>query len=173
MRLRNPSHSRIGVYARMVNKQFVKLCYDQYQMNHQGYHGFQHWARVFQNGRHIAQEENANTKVVDLFALLHDTQRRNENRDPQHGYRAAKYAHSIRGKWFDLSNKEMRLLDEALTYHSDGYTDADITVQTCWDADRLDLGRVGIQPSAKKLCTQTAKNAINNYCSIGSRLCPV
>jgi len=67
---------------------------------------------------------------------------------------------SIRGKWFDLSNKEMRLLDEALTYHSDGYTDADITVQTCWDADRLDLGRVGVQPSEKKLCTQTAKNAI-------------
>ena len=32
-----------------------------------------------------------------------------------------------------------------------------IKVQTCWDADRLDLGRVGIYPDAQFLCTNTAK----------------
>ena len=36
---------------------------------------------------------------------------------------------------------------------------ADITVQTCWDADRLDLGRVGIRPHPKYLCTAVAKGA--------------
>ena len=70
--------------------------------------------------------------------MLHDTQRRNERRDPSHGRRAARYAKSLRGVWFDLSDKEMELLTEALKYHSDGYTEADITVQVCWDADRLD-----------------------------------
>jgi len=144
----------------MVSKQLAKHCYQQYKMNHQGYHGYKHWSRVFQNGKHIAKAENANIKVVGLFSLLHDTQRINENRDPQHGYRAAQHAYSIRGRFFDITDQEMRLLDEALTYHSDGYTDADITVQTCWDADRLDLTRVGIMPKAEKLCTQTAKDAI-------------
>jgi uncharacterized protein len=33
----------------------------------------------------------------------------------------------------------------------------DVTVQTCWDADRLDLGRVGIRPVASRLCTPAAR----------------
>ena len=34
----------------------------------------------------------------------------------------------------------------------------DVTIQTCWDADRLDLSRVGIRPDPKKLCTKAAKD---------------
>ena len=64
--------------------------------------------------------------------MLHDTQRRNERRDPLNGRRAARYAKSLRGVWFDLSDKEMELLTEALKHHSDGYTEADLTVQVCW-----------------------------------------
>jgi uncharacterized protein len=30
-------------------------------------------------------------------------------------------------------------------------------VLTCWDADRLDLGRVGIRPLAERLCTDAAR----------------
>ncbi|MFM7531655.1 MAG: hypothetical protein ACKO5J_04035, partial [Rubrivivax sp.] len=42
-------------------------------------------------------------------------------------------------------------------HHSSGLTEADVTVQTCWDADRLDLGRVGIRPSPRYLCTPAAR----------------
>ena len=90
--------------------------------------------------------------------MLHDTQRRNERRDPSHGRRAARYAQPLRGVWFDLSDKEIELLTKALKYHSDGYTEADITVQVCWHADRLDLGRVGIKPAPHRLCTASAKS---------------
>ena len=90
--------------------------------------------------------------------MLHDTQRRNERRDPSHGRRAARYAQSLRDVWFDLSDKEIELLTEALKYHSDGYTEADITVQVCLDADRLDSGRVGIKPAPNRLCTASAKS---------------
>jgi uncharacterized protein len=31
------------------------------------------------------------------------------------------------------------------------------TIQTCWDADRLDLGRVGITPHPSRLCTEAAR----------------
>ena len=108
--------------------------------------------------RLLADMEKANLRVVELFCLLHDTQRHDEYRDPSHGRRAARYAKSLRGVWFDLSDKEMELLTEALKYHSDGYTEADLTVQVCWDADRLDLGRVGIKPAPHRLCTASAKS---------------
>jgi uncharacterized protein len=127
-------------------------------MDHNGFHGFAHWMRVLHNGRLLTDAEGANLKVVELFSLLHDTQRHNERRDPLHGKRAAQYAQTLRGVWFDVSDNEMELLTEALTYHSDGYTEGDITVQVCWDADRLDLGRVGLRPRSDRLCTGTAKS---------------
>ena len=127
-------------------------------MDHSGYHGFDQWMRVLYDGRLLADMESANMRFVELFCLLHDTQRRNEYKDPSNGNRAARYAQSLRGVWFYVINEEMDLLTEALKYHSDGYTEADITVQVCWDADRLDLSRVGIKPAPHKLCTAPAKS---------------
>jgi len=40
-----------------------------------------------------------------------------------------------------------------------GVIRCDSTVLTCWDADRLDLGRVGITPKAIYLCTDAAQTA--------------
>jgi uncharacterized protein len=58
-----------------------------------------------------------------------------------------------------ISDAETELLAYACTHHSDGHLEADVTVQTCWDADRLDLGRVGIRPQPKYLCTPAARDA--------------
>ena len=55
----------------------------------------------------------------------------------------------------------MNLLTLACEGHSDGLLDADICVQSCWDSDRLDLGRVGIEPNPHYLCTEAAKLAVN------------
>ena len=98
----------------IVTQAFVEHCCDAYQMDHNGYHGFDHWMRVLHNGRLLAEMENANLRIVELFCLPHDTQRRDEYRDPSHGRRAARYAKSLRGVWFDLSDEEMDLLTEAL-----------------------------------------------------------
>ena len=62
-----------------------------------------------------------------------------------------------RGKWFDITDEETELLVDACKYHSDGLVEGDITIQTCWDADRLELGRVGIKPSPERLCTEFSK----------------
>jgi uncharacterized protein len=142
----------------VVTQAFVEHCCRAYKMDHNGFHGFDHWMRVLHNGRLLADAENANLKVVELFCLLHDARRLNEDEDPLHGRRAANFAQTLRGVWFDVSGDEMDLLSEALTYHSDGYTVGDITVKVCWDADRLDLGRVGIRPAPERLCTDTAKS---------------
>jgi uncharacterized protein len=62
------------------------------------------------------------------------------------------------GKFFDLPEDQFDLLYHACAFHTDGLTEADLTVQVCWDADRLDLGRVGISPRRDYLCTDPAKD---------------
>jgi uncharacterized protein len=95
--------------------------------------------------------------VVELFAFLLDSKRRNNRRDPGHGARAAAFAKSLQGKTINLDAGELDQLVYACTYHTNGLVQAHVTVQTCWDADRLDLGRVGIKPDTKYLCTDAAK----------------
>jgi uncharacterized protein len=123
-------------------------------------HGPDHWRRVERNGLALAERNGANVEIVRLFAVLHDSQRRNESHDPQHGARAADYAAQLHGEYFVLPNEELELLQYALTHHAKGMLSNDVTIGTCWDADRLDLGRVGIAPSAAYLSTAAAKQLL-------------
>ncbi|MBX7105382.1 MAG: hypothetical protein K1X57_14960 [Gemmataceae bacterium] len=122
-----------------------------------GDHGVAHWARVLENGLRLAEETGANVRVVSLFAVLHDSRRIYGNHDPEHGPRAARFAATIRGRHFELPDHEFRLLVRACEGHTHELTHLDITIQTCWDSDRLDLGRVGIGPHPSRLCTEVAK----------------
>jgi len=131
---------------------------EQYALSSDGIHGPSHWARVLANGRRLSERTGANLAVVELFAVLHDSQRLNDGQDPDHGPRAAEYARRLQGTWFNLSEYELNLLCEACSGHTNGHVEADITVQTCWDSDRLDLGRVGITPQLDRLCTTAAKS---------------
>jgi uncharacterized protein len=78
--------------------------------------------------------------------------------DDGHGERGGGLALALRGEWFSISDDDFDLLYEACACHTDGRTEAKITIQTCWDADRLDLGRVRICPDPAKLCTPAAKS---------------
>ncbi|MCO6045080.1 hypothetical protein NG895_14310 [Aeoliella sp. ICT_H6.2] len=122
-----------------------------------GPHGVAHWARVYDNGMRLAGETGARREVVGLFAVFHDSRRLNEHHDPGHGLRGAELAHSLLGELFHLADDDFDLLYEACAGHTDERTHLDVTVQTCWDADRLDLGRVGVEPHADYLCTPAAK----------------
>ena len=56
-----------------------------------------------------------------------------------------------------MTDEDFNLLFTACAGHADGETDGNLTIQTCWDADRLDLGRVGVTPDPSRLCTDAAK----------------
>ncbi len=130
-----------------------------YRLHWNGIHGWEHWVRVCENGLHLASQNGANQTVVALFAFTHDMDRRNDSIDPFHGKRAARRIETeLQGKFFELSPGELSHLLQAVTLHTSGLVRADITVQTCWDADRLDLGRAGIMPHPRRLCTPQAKN---------------
>ncbi len=118
-------------------------------------HGPEHWRRVEKNGIEIAaQTPGADRKIVRLFAVLHDSQRLNDYSDHNHGELAAQYAGSIREKLFHIDEYWFGVLSHALKYHADGYTSFDPTIGACWDADRLDLTRLGIVPDLSLLSTE-------------------
>jgi uncharacterized protein len=66
----------------------------------------------------------------------------------------------MRGRLVHLDDARFELLFEACRLHTDGHTEGDPTLQACWDADRLDLGRVGITPKPHRLCTEAARGLI-------------
>ena len=125
-----------------------------------GWHGVVHWARVLENGLRLAEATGANVEVVTLFALFHDSRRVNDGHDPEHGLRGAKYARSLRGTLIHLDDRNFELLYEACRLHTDGITEGDVTILACWDADRLDLGRVGITPLPHLLCSDAARGLL-------------
>lgn len=137
--------------------ELVKFLRGHFRLNWHGHHGAAHWARVMHNGKTLAKAENGRQDVVTLFALLHDHERENEFIDPSHGQRAADNAVNLRNRFFKIDDAGFLLLYDAMALHSQGDLVADSTVQCCWDADRLDLGRVGIIPDPRYLCTATAK----------------
>ena len=144
-------------YTSLITENLLEILRAEYKLNWDGIHGYPHWVRVRENGLRLAETTAARIEVVELFAFLHDIQRRNDSYDPEHGERAAEYVDLLLDKHFTLSKGDQKLLRRACAGHSDGLIVADITVQTCWDADRLDLGRAGIQPLPERLCTPAAR----------------
>ena len=129
----------------------ISLIKSEFKIDWHGIHGANHWARVLNHGKNIGQIRKADLLVVELFGFLHDSCRLNDGRDPMHGERAAEFAHGIHGDYFELKDKQLDMLCYAMRHHSDGLVSNDATIQTCWDSDRLDLGRVGIMPSTRYL----------------------
>jgi len=140
----------------MVTRELVDHILDKFRLKLNGLHGPAHWARVIHNGRLLAERTGADPDVVELFAVFHDCGRRNEQDDPGHGKRAADFAETLRGILYDLPDESFNLLYDACSYHDEAGTTGHITLQTCWDADRLDIGRCRLSVDTVRLCTEAA-----------------
>lgn len=99
----------------------------------------------------------ADPVIVRAFSVLHDCMRVNEHDDPAHGERASDYASRLRGYEILLNDDDFAILDYAIRWHTEGDNAINETVAACWDADRLDLKRLGIRPDPARLFTQEAK----------------
>ena len=142
----------------------------QYKLNPSGAHGLSHWARVLENGMRLAEIEGGDTTVISLFAIFHDACRHNQARDPGHGQRGAVLAGELLQGYTGVSQEQLRLLQFACRDHTDGETEAELSVQICWDSDRLDLLRVHIKPTPDRLCTKEAKSdEIRNWANQRAR----
>ncbi len=129
----------------------------QFQGDIQSIHGLHHWRRVERHGIWLSARTGADVMVVRLFAWFHDSRRFNDFTDQGHGGRGADYAAELRGKVFGLEDEAFAQLWSACQGHTDELHSPDPTIGTCWDSDRLDLGRVGILPSSDYMSTDFAK----------------
>src|SRR5262245_44237770 len=109
-------------------------------------HGPSHWRRVAAIADAIALANGGDRTVARLFALCHDACRAHDADDPEHGPRAARFVRARRGSVIRVSRPRLALLEHACELHSRGLVTTDPTATACWDADRLDLVRVGVRP---------------------------
>lgn len=135
----------------------VRKIVQQFRPELDGIHGVDHWLRVYSNGVRLAELTGADRAVIKWFALLHDSCRRVDGSDREHGPRAAAFAREHRAE-IDLDDAAFGLLEYAIASHTIGCSpNADVTVRTCLDADRLDIGRVGLRINPRLLYTDAAR----------------
>src|SRR5262245_31326729 len=149
MAIESTNRTDLGLVLRAAKGRFA--------LDLRGIHGIRHWHRVRENGHRLARHTGANKELVELFAFLHDCCREDDDGDPGHGERAAEFARTLRGTILHLGDEDFALLYEAIRDHELGRTRGDVTVLSCWDADRLDLGRVGRRPNPQYLGTEFAR----------------
>jgi uncharacterized protein len=142
--------------------ELFKLVLKEFRLDPYGTHGIPHWRRVLRNGLAIcAANPQCDPYVVKLFALLHDSCRHNEYDDIEHGLRATQFLSWLRDhhpELVPLTNEQAITLSAAILDHSRGFVCENPTINACWDADRLDLPRVGIRPDPEYLWSDYAKN---------------
>ena len=61
---------------------------------------------------------------------------------------------------FPLNNDELELLCQACEKHTEALYHSEPVIQVCWDADRLDLPRIGLQPNPDMLNTTKARELV-------------
>jgi len=122
----------------------------------EGIHGVRHWMRVEANGLMLAEHTGADPLVVRLFAWFHDACRFDNGIDADHGARAGALARLANGEFMGLDAARLERLAAACEGHTHRRTHEDATIATCWDADRLDLVRLGIMVDPNFLATAVA-----------------
>ena len=126
-------------------------------------HGLYHWDRVYANGQQLITEQ-VNSLVLGLFAYFHDSCRENDGADLRHGERATILVDQVRDSLlYDVSDSDIHLLKEACRLHSVIQETGNPTIDACFDADRLDLGRVGIIPNPARMATEKGKQIAAEY----------
>ncbi len=142
-------------------KRLARAAINGFVLDVHGDHGPLHWLRVRANGLALADRTpGADAEVVELFALLHDSKRQDEWRDLEHGERAASFVRELKREgalWFSTTRVE--LLAAACAGHHHPRISGDPTVGCCWDADRLDLSRLGARPREQLLSTKASRDA--------------
>ena len=138
-------------------------------------HGPEHWARVAACGAALAEAmglEAGARRGVQIFAWTHDLARVTDGNDPEHGLRGARLFRELAPGLFPrLGERERTWIEAAIRLHNKGMTAARAVdtgstglpheprrpliafVGCCWDADRLDLLRLGMMPRPDRMST--------------------
>lgn len=117
--------------------------------------GFPHSVRV-EKGIHLLGNKMGIKKrereSIKGFAYWHDVMRAHGTPDPEHGKRAAKMIERTKGH-NKLKGVDIDRLIFACEHHSTMLRSNDPLIDICFDADRLDLMMIGINPDPAMMAT--------------------
>lgn len=130
----------------------------QFQLGAGSLHGPAHWATVEAHAVRLAEASGGDVAVCRWFAVFHDAARLDEGYDAGHGERGAALVLQYRPR-LPLVDAQIELLIQACRGHERGFVSIEPTIGACWDADRLDLVRVGMTPRAEYMSTVAGKEA--------------
>ena len=148
-------------YLWETNKELINQLQRDSKLFHSSIHGFKHWRTVEKNGLYLSQYNGGDPLVISHFAYFHDCMRVNEHTDNGHGIRGGKYAlknQNILG----LTDEQLKTLYRACAGHTGGRNPSCDTIACCWDADRLDIRRVGATPDLQWYNTDIAREMVVN-----------
>ena len=119
-------------------------------------HGLNHWRRVEAFGLLMAEVcPEADKEVISWFAYTHDSMRTDDGCCIEHGPNAAELIDKVRDSYMsELSDKQIQKLRTACYHHTFEKNAEDITVDICFDADRLDLLRCGLTPNPLMMASE-------------------
>lgn len=152
--------TKYEIYEVIPRHELIKAM-NEFKFDHfRSVHGIPHWMRVLHNGLLLSEQNGANKKIIIAFAFFHDIKREHECDDPEHGSRGGRRLLSLKYK-INLSKDELNKVIEACENHTSGLHHDDLDISTCWDSDRLDLYRVGIEPEPDYLNHDWSKDENN------------
>ncbi len=131
-----------------------KIALDTYVLDINDIHGINHWNKVHENLKMIANYQYINNDVSIAFAYLHDCKRQEHGLDINHGQRASEFIKTLNLPMFSW---DIALLCEICELHSEPGLHKDPTIAACIDADRLEIVRVGIIPEVSYMNTEIGK----------------
>ena len=124
-------------------------------------HGPEHWERVRVFAHLLSPKDGIDFMVTDAFAYLHDVERHDNLEDPQHGPRAAALVRRIRRTYLRyLNDSQVALLCKACEQHTAAQSTGEYIIDLCFDADRMDLPRVGIIPDPERMATHLGADMV-------------
>jgi HD superfamily phosphodiesterase len=120
-----------------------------------GLHGFDHLGRVAILAGRLARAVGEDVESAVVMGFLHDSARKDDGGGCLHAIESAVLARKLLLEFYPQMDRG-RICD-SIKRHADGETTSDLMVACLWDADRLELKRLGRVVDPDLLSTEIAK----------------
>ena len=158
----------------MKKRQILELVQDvELRCNHGcackglGLHGMSHLRRVASTAGRIASLISEDVEAAVVTGFLHDCARTDDGGGTSHAHDSACVAKNILPTCYP--HLDVDRLCAGIAGHADGVVTDDLLIGSVWDADRLDLVRLGIEVDLGLLSTSVARRVA----IVRQEVCPV
>lgn len=140
----------IKEFWEIIPVEVMKQVMNEFHLKNSVIHGISHWSRVFYYGATLSKIHNIDLEIIAYFSIFHDSKRMLEDDEPEHGPSAAEFFKKLDSIIFIKPENKEIIYEACRTHNLVDSTDIK-EIGVCYDADRLDLWRVSLEPSDKYL----------------------